>query len=249
MWGGGVDWLGRHLGGLVDLLFPPACPICLGPLTVATAASSFCPPCRTAITPLPPGRCSRCALPFIASSGSSHYCADCSRQLPPFSAVYAAGLYAGALKQALQRFKYAGAVDLDRPLAELLQAQIPPATGNQVIVPVPLHPARLRQRGYNQSLLLARVLAHNLRITLDQAILQRVVDSHSQQGLDARQRARNLRDAFLGTRRLDGRSVLLIDDVMTTGATVSACTQALKNVGAMSVDIAVIARAPRHTGG
>ncbi len=246
MWGGGARWVGQQVGGLVDFLFPPACPICLGPLSAAFSSAAFCSTCVSSITPLPAGRCSRCALPFIATSSSSHYCADCSRKLPAFSAVYAAGLYAGALKQALQRFKYAGAIDLDQPLAKLLQTQLPSDLDADFIVPVPLHPVRLRQRGYNQSLLLSKVLAHNLLISLDQAILKRVKDSHSQQGLDARQRAKNLRDAFIGTRSLDGCSVLLVDDVMTTGATVSACTQALCDVGAKSVDIAVIARAPRY---
>ncbi len=249
MSGGGMNWIGQQIGGLVDFLFPAACPICLGALTSAAPASSFCTLCTSTITPLPSGRCSRCALPFIASSGSSHYCADCSRELPAFSAVYAAGLYSGAMKQALQRFKYAGAVDLDQPLAELLYAQIPPDIDEHVIVPVPLHLSRLRQRGFNQSLLLARALAHNLQLTLEQAILKRTVDSHSQQGLDALQRAKNLNNAFVATRRLDGCKVLLVDDVMTTGATVSACTQALKDVGAMNVNIAVIARAPRHGNG
>lgn len=246
MWGGGTGWFGQQIGGLLDLLFPPACPICLGSLPGAGAPAPFCPHCTATITPLPAGRCSCCALPFIAGFSSSHLCADCIRQLPPFSTVHAAGLYAGALKQALQRFKYAGGVDLDRPLARLLETQIPAASSVEVIVPVPLHPSRLRQRGYNQSLLLARVLAQNLQISLDQAILQRVVAAHSQQGLDARQRARNLRNAFLATRSLDGRNVLLVDDVMTTGATVSVCAQALRAAGAGTVEIAVIARAPRH---
>jgi ComF family protein len=241
-----MNWIGQQVGGLVDFLFPGACPICLGALTSAAPASSFCTLCTSTITLLPSGRCSRCALPFVASSGSSHYCADCSRKLPAFSAVYAAGLYSGAMKQALQRFKYAGAVDLDQPLAKLLYAQIPPDIDEHVIVPVPLHLSRLRQRSYNQSLLLAKVLAHNLQFCLDQAILKRTVDSHSQQGLDACQRAKNLDNAFVATRRLDGCKVLLVDDVMTTGATVSACTQALKEAGAMYVNIAVIARAPRY---
>jgi ComF family protein len=168
--------------------------------------------------------------------------------LPAFSAVYAAGIYSGALKQALQRFKYAGAIDLDQPLAELLQTQIQSCSelNFDIIVPVPLHPSRLRQRGYNQSLLLAKVLAYNLQISLEPAILGRIIDSHSQQGLDARQRAENMREAFGATRRLEGCKILLVDDVMTTGATVSACSKALTDAGAMQVTIAVIARATRH---
>ena len=249
MLGGGANWIGQQIGGLVDFLFPAACPICLKTFTFAAPSSSFCTLCSSTITPLPSGRCSRCALPFKATSSSSHYCADCSRRPPSFSAVFAAGLYSGPLQLALQRFKYAGAIDLDQPLAKLLYEQIPPDIEEHVIVPVPLHVSRLRQRGYNQSLLLAKVLAHNLQFSLEQAILKRTVDSHSQQGLDARQRARNLNDAFIATRRMDGCRVLLVDDVMTTGATVSACTQALIDVGVMTVNIAVIARAPRHASG
>jgi ComF family protein len=191
------------------------------------------------------GRCSRCALPFNSSSGSSHLCADCSRNTPVFSAVYAAGVYSGSLKIALQRFKYADAIDLDRPLAKLLQEQIQACFEIDLIVPVPLHPSRLRQRGYNQSLLLARVLAHNLQKPLKYAVLQRVIDSHSQQGLDARQRAENMSGTFIANRSLAGLHVLLVDDVMTTGATVSACSKALMDVGVLNITIGVIARATR----
>lgn len=246
MLGGGIAWAGQQMLGLADLLFPPACPICLRPLSLSTEASSFCAFCTAEIAPLPAGRCSLCALPFVASTSSSHYCADCSRKLPAYSSVHAAGLYTDALKQALQRFKYSGAVDLDKPLADLLFTQIPSNICCDVIVPVPLHVSRLRTRGYNQSLLLARVLAHNLHFLLEPAVLQRTVATHSQQGLDARQRARNLSNTFVCTRRMDRCRVLLVDDVMTTGATVSACTQALIEAGASRVDIAVIARAPRH---
>lgn len=195
---------------------------------------------------MPSGRCSRCALPFPATSSSGHLCADCVRQLPPFTAVYAAGLYEGALKRALLRFKYNGAVDLDQSLAKLLQLQLPPLNGDEIIVPVPLHSQRLRSRSYNQALLLARALAQNLQLSLEQAMLKRTVDSHSQQGLDARQRALNLRGAFTCAHRLDGRTLLLIDDVMTTGATVSVCSRALLDAGAERVIVAVIARAARH---
>ncbi len=229
---------------LFDLFFPRACPVCMALLP--PAAAFFCPACTDAVSPLPEGRCSCCALPFLATTASSHLCSDCSRQSPPFAAVFAAGLYDGALKQALHRFKYSAAVDLDRPLAGFLQSHLPPLSGDELIVPVPLHLHRLRRRGYNQSLLLARVLARTLQISLDKEILQRVVDSHSQQGLDARQRARNLCNAFVCTRRLSGETLLLIDDVMTTGATVAVCSQTLLDAGAGRVIVGVIARAPRH---
>jgi ComF family protein len=160
--------------------------------------------------------------------------------------VTAAGLYAGSLKTALQRFKYAGMIDLDRPLARLLLECLPPALDAEIIVPVPLHVSRLRRRGYNQSLLLAKEMAHKLLLPLRPEILERIVDSHTQQGLSARQRALNLNGAFVAKRRLDGRHILLIDDVMTTGTTLTSCTQALLDAGAAQVSVAVVARAAKH---
>jgi len=195
---------------------------------------------------MPPGRCSLCALPFTAEQSSSHLCAACHRKPPVFSRVSAAGLYAGSLKTALQRFKYSGRIDLDRPLANLLLDQLPPLEPETILVPVPLHASRLRQRGYNQSQLIAKVLAYKLQFSLEPLILKRTVDGHTQQGLGARQRALNLSGAFAATRRLDGLQFLLVDDVMTTGATVAACSIALVDAGAARVTVAVVARAPRH---
>ncbi|MCF6179068.1 MAG: ComF family protein [Geopsychrobacter sp.] len=233
------------MNGVLDLFFPAACPLCLVPLR--GASSPFCSACSATISPLPAGHCSCCALPFASTTGSSHLCADCLRRRPVYTTVSAAGLYGGALKIAVQRFKYAGSVDLDRPLGQLLLARLPDLSGDETIIPVPLHPARLRQRGYNQSLLLARVLAHKLRFPLEHSLLQRNIDGHSQQGLSAKARAINLASAFSAQGPLQGRSFLLIDDVMTTGATVGACTTALLKAGATAVRVAVVARAPRHS--
>ena len=244
MWRGGGGALRAGLGGLVDLLFPRLCPVCRNaPLA---ESQPFCPGCTERIEPLPPGRCSRCALPFVAVAGSTHLCADCLRHEPPFGRVHAAGLYAGSLKQALQLFKYSGAIELDRTLARLLCAMLPPLSGDEILLPVPLHPQRLRHRGYNQSLLLARAMACILQIPLERTLLERVVATPSQQGLDARQRMSNLHGAFRCRRRLQGERMLLVDDVMTTGATLAACSYALLDAGAGSVDGAVVGRAPRH---
>lgn len=246
MTGGGGGPIRRQFSALLDLLFPPACSICR--TLLPPSCSSFCSRCRAAIEALPPAHCSCCALPFAAAANSSHLCADCSRELPPFSRVYAAGLYSGALRQALQQFKYSGAIDLDRPLADLLGERLVSLDEELTLVPVPLHPRRLRRRGYNQSLLLARALARNLQFPTESTLLERVADSHSQQGLDARQRALNMRGAFRSRRSLRGERYLLVDDVMTTGATVTACSRTLLDAGAAEVRVAVIARAPRSGG-
>lgn len=244
---------------LLDFFFPATCPAC-AKLFPANDTATFCPTCAESLTPLPAGHCPRCALPFGATS-SEHLCADCARQLPAYQRVFAAGLYAGSLKQAIQRFKYEGGVDLDRCLARLLVPQLAdlPLEGENLLVPVPLHPRRLRKRGYNQSLLLAKVLLAALQgrqkhaqfktagsVRLEPDLLRRVTDGHQQQGLSARQRALNLRGTMVFTRRLQGENLILVDDVMTTGATVSACAQALLDAGASRVLAAVIARTPRY---
>lgn len=241
----GMCWVGKQVSQLIDLFFPPSCLVCHASFS-QTSTHSICCSCLSQICPLSDASCSCCALPFSSSAGSSHLCADCIRQPPPYTKVYAAGLYAGTLKLALQQFKYSGVISLDRFLADLLQAQLPDLSGEEILVPVPLHPRRLRQRCYNQSLLLAKALAYYLQIPLEKTMLARTIDSHSQQGLDARQRALNLRGAFACTRKLSGETVLLIDDVMTTGATLASCSQTLLNAGARKVVVGVVARAPRH---
>lgn len=260
-------WRGQKLSrlmrpavDLLDFFFPATCPACEKLLPV-NDETPFCPACAENLTPLPAGHCPRCALPFGATTSSVHLCADCSRRMPAYQRVFAAGLYAGSLKQAIQRFKYEGGVDLDRCLARLLIQQLAdvPLEGENLLVPVPLHPQHLRKRGYNQSLLLAKVLLPVLRVRQRQArfktagtvrlepdLLRRVTDGHHQQGLSARQRVLNLRGAIIFTRRLQGENLILVDDVMTTGATVSACAQALLDAGAARVLVAVVARTPRY---
>jgi ComF family protein len=255
-----IPWLLRPAVDLLDFFFPAICPAC-EKLLPANEEALFCPACAENLIPLPPGHCPRCALPFGATTSSMHLCADCSRQSPPYQRVFAGGLYDGSLKQVIQRFKYEGRVDLDRCLAQLLIHQLAdlPLEGENLLVPVPLHPRRLRKRGYNQSLLLAKVLMPALRerqkhtkvktagnVRLEPDLLRRVTDGHHQQGLSARQRTLNLRGAIVYTRRLQGENLILVDDVMTTGATVSVCAQALLDAGAARVLVAVVARTPRY---
>lgn len=241
----GSAWLQDQVVGLFDFFFPQVCPFCLYQPSIS-AKDPLCFGCQSDITPLPQGRCSLCALPFRAQTSSTHLCEDCSRSRPPYRQAHAAGLYQGSLKKALQDFKYAARIDLDQTLARLLTANVPAAMSEvDLIVPVPLHPQRLRHRGYNQALLLARLLARNLQISLEKAMLVRKTAGQNQQGLGARQRKENLKGAFACEQKLAGKRLLLVDDVMTTGATLAACSEALLAAGALSVDALVVARAPR----
>jgi len=165
--------------------------------------------------------------------------------LPPFLSVNAVGVYETGLRKAVHRFKYEGVHDLDRPLGNLLFQTMETTPAPDLVVPVPLHPQRLRQRTYNQSLLLARELAGHLSRPVSTDLLHRVRDTPQQQGLRARERAKNLRHAFVCQRPLDGERILLVDDVMTTGATATACSQVLLNAGASEVRVAIAGRAGR----
>lgn len=236
--------LSGELKGFFDLLFPSACPLCQQTLP-PEADLPFCPACSQGVNPLPVGCCSRCALPFSSENSSAHLCESCSRSLPPFLSVHSVGIYDAGLRKAVHRFKYEGGHYLDRPLGKLLTSVLDNCPAPDIIVPVPLHSLRLRERTYNQSLLLARELGTMLSCPVAATLLERARNTPQQQGLRAKERTRNLRDAFSCGQLLAGERILLVDDVMTTGATAVACSQTLLDSGAAEVRVAVVGRASR----
>lgn len=234
--------LSQELTGFFNLLFPPACPLCSKTLQ-PDAEDPFCSECSSGISTLPDGRCSRCALPFVSRNSSSHLCESCCRVPPPFHSVYSVGVYEGTLRESIHRFKYEDCHYLDRPLGILLSGALQGVEPPNLIVPVPLHVKRLRQRTYNQSLLLARELGRMLCRPVAAHLLTRVRNTPQQQGLSASERSRNMHDAFVCQRNLAKERILLVDDVMTTGATAVACSRVLAAAGASEVRVAVVGRA------
>jgi len=245
----GWRWLCDEFCGLLDLLLPPACPACGGERGY-TPSQLFCTACLAGIHHLTSPCCPRCALPYPAEGGTDHLCESCLRQPPPYSWVTALGLHEEALRRAVHRFKYQGRVGLDRPLGQLLAAAL--ETGRNwrpdLLVPVPLHRNRLRERTYNQSLLLARVLGRRWQLPVASRLLLRSRPTLPQQGLPAEVRRRNLQGAFVLHRELHGERVLLVDDVLTTGATAGECSRVLLAGGADEVAVAVLARARLYHG-
>ncbi len=241
-----MDKGGRRLrnafGWLVDQFFPSACPLC-GKTLLAASSGPFCQACLAGFIPLPPAHCPVCALPFKSRQGSAHLCGRCSKNSPSFTRIAAVGLYEQSLRQAVHLLKFNRRIGLDRPLAGMLAAQLDPEYRPDLIVPVPLHPNRLRQRCYNQAQLLARELATLLDRPLASRLLIKVRETEAQQRLSARERETNLRQAFQLSRQLAGERVLLVDDVMTTGATLLACSRVLMAGGAGEVRGAVVGRA------
>ena len=219
--------LTRVSRGLLDLLFPPRCVGC------SRWGDWLCDSCLREIRRPEPPLCRTCGRE-IAEPG---LCTRCRSDPPPIDGIRAPAFLEGPLREAIHAFKYEGlrvlSPTLGRILSEYwLQHPLPA----DVIVPVPLHPSRQRRRGYNQSSLLAQALANVSGVPMDERCLRRTKPTRPQVGLDARQRQHNVAGAFLCVDdRVRGQRVLLIDDVCTTGSTLTACATTLRDHGALSV--------------
>jgi ComF family protein len=198
---------------------------------------------------LGPPRCAACDAPVARLAV---FCAPCASTVQSAEdggdGSIAAFVYGGAIAEAITRLKYGARPDLARPLADLLWRAVAARAGSLLecsVVSVPLHPARLAERGFNQSALLARPVARRLGAPFLPLALARVRDTPRQASLGREDRLGNVRDAFAvrQPKSLRGRPVLLVDDVRTTGATLAACTQAALEVGAGPVTTVVLARA------
>ena len=228
----------RLLGGLLDLLLPPRCAACDA---LVTPGESFCVPCAVGLMG-PTSPCPRCGEPRTTPRAR---CPRCRHGRPAFDTLSAPLLYGGPVADAIAKLKYQRRSDLAPQLARLFRPLLAALPELDLVVPVPLHPQRLARRGYNQATLLARPVARALRRPLCCDALLRQRDTPSQTHLTPAQRRANVVGAFIVPRaeRLDGRRVLLVDDVATTGATLDACAAALLASSAARVDALVLARA------
>ncbi len=223
---------------LLNCIYPAECPVC-GKASDIFIHSPVCSSCWSRIRRYTGPSCGICALPFV--SGHSHLCGGCMKKSPPYARIIAYGLYEGVLKEAISRFKFYGLRRLSRPLGGLLpNLPIPEA---DTIAPVPLTAKGLRQRGFNQSLLIAGVVSKKTGIPLNIDILFKIRETPPQVGLSASERHKNLAGAFTAKGCLKGRRILLVDDVVTTGATAAACSKALLKAGAKEIIVLAIARA------
>lgn len=223
---------------LLHLLFPPRCAAC-----DAVGESPFCAVCAETLVPLPSG-CPVCSAPapdFALPALKPRRCRSCRERAPPFALASAPWLHGGALAEAIHRLKYEGHSELARPLGVLFEASAPPRC--DVLVPIPLHPRRLRNRGFDQARLLAEAMAARFGLRVA-PLLQKVRETGPQVGRDRLSRERNVRGAFGADPRISGLRVCLVDDVLTTGATASAAAAACLAGGAARVEVRTLARAP-----
>lgn len=225
--------LGRRLG---LALLPARCLVCS---EVGHLGQDLCEACRGAL-PFNRLACGRCALPLPAAGT----CGACLRAPPPFAASRAALVYRFPVDRLLPRFKFHGDLAAGRLLSQLMAEAFADASRPKALVPVPLHPSRLRQRGYDQALELSRPLARALALPLRADALRRVRATSAQSELDAATRRHNVRSAFAASAGQLPDHVALVDDVMTTGATLAECARALHRAGVARVDAWVTARAP-----
>lgn len=230
--GNSVSRLGAQL---LDWVLPHQCFLC----GVSTRHGVLCRSCETELPEPVVAACPVCGLPSVSDA----VCGRCLASPPAFDATTAAALYAFPYDRMIRALKYQSRLSLAPYLADFLGQQLD-ACSHDLVLAMPLHPNRIRTRGFNQSVEIARVLAqrHGIRLELDRVV--RVRDTATQADLPWRERQANMRDAFECRGRLDGKRVLVVDDVMTTGASLEALARVLKQAGAVHVHNLVVARTP-----
>lgn len=216
---------------MLSSLFGGTCFLCRG-----AAPGVICAQCDADLPRLPAELCPRCALP----SPRSETCGRCLTHPPNYDATVAALAYAFPADALLHAFKFRGELALGDVLAHALLARAAPEA--ERLIPVPLSPARLRSRGYNQALELARTLARETRMPLDFSLCERQKDSPAQTELPLAERVRNVRGVFRCTGDVRNKTIAVVDDVMTTGATLDELAATLKAAGAARVVNWVVAR-------
>ncbi len=257
--------LGKTLRALprsaLDLLYPPRCAACAARLP-APASTDFCPACEDLLEPILPPACAICSEPFPGRMPHAFSCPNCSGQDFAFECAISAWHSSGPLREAIHRFKYARSIHLRLALARRIfdtlsdprlehPASLPTPDGDNpdliphwLLVPVPLHPRRFRERRFNQSAELARTLSKLSGLPC-QDLLRRTRYTTAQANLTRKERLKNLAGAFTLQRkaRLPAHgNILLIDDVFTTGSTAHECATVLKKAGAQRIIVLTAAR-------
>ncbi len=231
--------------GIIDIIFPRNCILCRA-YHPATSRDPLCPDCREKLPWNTPPFCVRCSR-HLSGVASEELCPSCRAHPPHFDEGWAMLRYEGHGREILHRFKFHNKTSLCRTCAVLFSefsarfSLTFPDTA--IVIPVPLHPARLRERGYNQSGLFAASIARKLGLPLYENILQRQRHTDRQSKLEAKDRWTNILGAFKMKNLTDivGREIILVDDILTTGATASEAAKTLKDAGASRVTVITLA--------
>jgi ComF family protein len=238
----------RFIRHILDFILPTSCSFCNDPVA-DSEFPFFCTTCWSDFTLVQGPACPHCGKPFDSpealSSSPDHVCLSCRRLPPLFDQALSVGYFEGPLREAVHQFKYRPCRSLGRPLGEWMATNVRPVSNIDIIIPVPLHAKRLRQRGFNQALLLAHGMAkmHHIPCSCDN--LYRLRATRPQVELTGAERILNVAGAFALCKPgdVEDRSVVLVDDVFTTGATMNECALVLKQAGAARVTACTLARA------
>ena len=232
---------------LLDIVFPPLCHACREFIPDA-GDLHLCVRCRGEIRAVTSPLCPICGIPFATPDGIDHACGACLSHHPSYVEARAAAIFDGVARDLIHRFKYDRKVHLARPLSLLTQETLAPFAASsdaELLIPVPLHRQRLRERGFNQAVLLGRPLAKAWNIPLVVDNLKRTRWTEPQVTLSATERETNVRGAFAlaDPAAVRGKKIILLDDVYTTGSTVAECSRVLRQAGAEVVYVITVARA------
>lgn len=235
----------RALRPVIDFALPPRCPGCGA---VTAEPHRFCMACWSSLIFLGDPCCARCALPFDYDQGADALCGGCLAYPPRFDRLRAAVAYGEIPRKVALKLKYGGRPGVAETVAGFMTRHVEGAP-DALLVPVPLHRWRIWRRGYNQAALIAQALARRTGLAARLDLIERVKRTPPLRGMNAGQRRDALRGAFrvpaAGRAALKGRSVILIDDVYTSGATANGCARALKRAGAAEVRVLAWARVVR----
>lgn len=229
------------------IFFPSRCELC-SRLLEFPDERVICRPCLRRLKPCRTSFCLCCGK-FFNDEGEPHFCGQCTRQRPVFSVHRSCGLYSGHLKDVIILFKYRGFQELGRPLATFVLQTLGKEQslwwGVDFILPVPLSPEKQIKRGFNQASILARELANTKDLDLVEDLLVKVKDTPAQTSLEASERRKNLQKAFavVQSQTVKDKTILLVDDVYTTGSTIEECSSTLIEAGALEVRALTIAQA------
>jgi ComF family protein len=238
-----LSYLGREA---LRIVLPSACVVCGHELPWRDRVASCCGPCWAALPRIANAKCRSCAQPAAITDLSEFVCVACHRDPLPLDWCDAWGEYRDGLERLLHALKFARHDFLDDALASLVEQTFREHHDDETfdaLVPVPMSGRRERRRGYNQAELLSRALSFRVGVPCDMTLLTRRTDAATQSTLPRRERAANVRTAFRASPAAKGKSILIIDDICTTGETLRACANALRASGAERVCAVVVAKA------
>lgn len=256
MAGAGIKtWLARVARGMSDVVFPPVCVHCRGLVTATATAGStgaeaggaafrhLCARCVEGLEWVHPPHCTTCGHPFFGVMAENRQCVKCDGLEPAFGEGRTAVLFKGPARSLVIELKYHRGLHVLEDITEIFRRaeHVLEAVRGGVLVPVPLHPRKARERGYNQAVLLAQSLARTAGgATRVAALLCREIDTRTQTAFDRRTRLQNLKNAFAlapGATLTAREHYILIDDVFTTGSTLNSCARTLRRAGAVNLDV------------